>query len=224
MNRILVVDTNQDYAHQIEEQLTIKGKRKVTIKGNAIEAIAEYVRAVYDLIIVDYDIPEIDGITVIRTIQRINPFVKTVLLDKSSRYDVELQAVGKKVSLYFDKHKNLELLEGYVNIMSREFEASYANEAQLMSIEDKVVVDTMTRVVYKEGAPVNLTRKEYEILLMLLKNKGSVISREKMLERVWSNTKEETSVRVVDGYVKRLRKKLDLFQLSSVRGIGYIWN
>ena len=86
------------------------------------------------------------------------------------------------------------------------------------------MVDLDSREVFKNGDPIEVTRKEYDLLVLFLENKGVALNRETISEKIWTTDIEDIDLRAIDGHIKRLRAKLKLFSIVSVRGYGYKWN
>ena len=87
-----------------------------------------------------------------------------------------------------------------------------------------MTLDSEKRMVYVDGKPVELTYKEFELLKLLMKNHGIVISRDVIMERVWDSSFEGES-RTIDVHVRTLRQKLgeNGEHIETVRGVGYRW-
>ncbi len=85
-------------------------------------------------------------------------------------------------------------------------------------------MNTQDCTVSKNGKHVNLTPKEYAILLIFLTSKNKVITREDLVDQAWQEPVETVDLRLVDGHVKKLRDKLNSTSIMTVRGYGYRWN
>ena len=83
-----------------------------------------------------------------------------------------------------------------------------------------IKVDTNAFLVFVDGNKIDLTIKEYELLIMLLKNRGKVLSRENLLSTLWGYDYYNDS-RVIDTHIKNLRKKLNSDFIETIRGVGY---
>lgn len=223
MQKILIVDSNSKYAELLAEKLEKEG-REISFCENSIEAIVEYVKMSFDVVITYYDMQGIDGIKVLATIRGINPFVRSVLLTDRCDDEIEMLAIENNVDIYSYRDKSIDVLSKRIEQILGEPKHHKLTGGKLASIEDGILIDASAHAVYKDGELVDLTRKEYDLLCLLLSNKGKALSREEILEIVWASSSESVNVRAIDGYIKILRKKLNLFQVSSVRGYGYVWN
>jgi two-component system, OmpR family, response regulator CssR len=97
----------------------------------------------------------------------------------------------------------------------------YKDRAQTLEI-DSYVVDEMQRKVFQDDQEIDLTTKEFDLLMLFIRNKGTAFSRTQILDRVWE-LNYYGSDRVVDDTMRRLRKKLPDFKVSTIYGFGYRW-
>lgn len=222
MERILIVDEEREYTDNLGGRLMERGYI-VRVLEDPFEAIAEFVKKSFDLVVADYHLQRLDGLKMLAAMKEINPYIKTILLDACNQESVELQSIENKVELYFPKDKKIQLLEQHIIHMGDAAHAHRGGKNQLISAEDGIVIDTKTHTVYKDGRKKEISRKEYELLCLLLRNRGKAMSREEILNELWNPALEMVSARTIDGYIKKLRSKLGLYQLVSVRGYGYEW-
>lgn len=223
-NRILLVEDNDFYASALKSELKKKGY-EVTYVMSPVEAVAKYVKEPYDLIVSDYRMEEMDGIRMLSILKEINPAVRSIILTAFPEEDIELQALEVSVDHYLSKDKSLEVTVKYIeDLLSKEIIQRGTAGNKLLSKAENLIIDTQKRLVYKDGELVDVTRKEYELLVMFLENKGVPLSREEIAGKLWTIDIEDVELRVIDGHVKRLRAKMGLFCISSVRGFGYKWN
>ena len=126
---------------------------------------------------------------------------------------------------YLSKDKSIHVLVKYAEeLLYAVQDVSSAGEKRLISKEERIMVYLDSREVYKNGEPVEVTRKEYDLLVLFLENKGIALNRETISEKIWTTDIEDIDLRAIDGHIKRLRAKLKLFSIVSVRGYGYKWN
>ncbi|MBH5320923.1 response regulator transcription factor [Paenibacillus sp. GSMTC-2017] len=177
----------------------------------ALEAIN---REKFDLILLDVMIPKLDGFALM---EKIGPLGIPVifLTAKNSVYD-KVNGLKLGADDYMVKpFEAIELLARIETVLRR-----YGKEEHLIKFQN-VQVDLDKREVTLQGKSVELTPKEYELLVMLLKNKNIALSREQFIERVWGGD-YYGETRTVDMHIKSLRKKLDLQDhIKTIFKIGY---
>ncbi|GAV12822.1 response regulator transcription factor [Paenibacillus sp. NAIST15-1] len=181
---------------------------------DGLEALEALKRAPFDLILLDVMIPLMDGFELM---ENIRPYRIPVifLTAKNSVYD-KVNGLKLGADDYIVKpFEAIELLARIEAVLRR-----YGKEERLVAFQT-IQVDLDKREVLKQGIPVELTPKEYDLLVVLLKNKNIALSREQFIEKVWGyDYYGET--RTVDMHIKSLRKKLDLQDyIKTIYKMGY---
>lgn len=170
-----------------------------------------------DLIVLDIMMPEYDGWTVCREIRKISQ-VPIIMLTARSEESDELFGFDLGADEYIGKPFSLKILAARVQALLRRTE----NSCQGQGNYDGLEIDEQGRHVYVEGQEVDLSPKEFELLVYLAANVGIALSRDKILNAVWDYN-YFGDVRTVDTHIKKLRLKLgekgELIQ--TVRGLGY---
>ena len=180
------------------------------------QAVAEEVPS---LVLLDVMLPEEDGLTVLKKLResaRTAQLPVIMLTAKSTEYDKVLGLDGGADDYVTKPFGMMELLSRIRALLRRtEKESSQYRCGQL-------AVDTGRHVVTVDGREVTLTQKEFEVLCLLLKNRGQVLSREQLIENVWGYAFTGES-RTVDVHVRTLRQKLGEAgaYIETVRGYGY---
>lgn len=169
------------------------------------------------LIVLDIMLPEEDGIEVLKKLRK-NPDTKAtpiiLLSAKDSEFDKVL-GLDSGADDYLTKPFSVLELIARINVQLRN-----ASDDQVINF-DGIEIHTNNHQVYQDEEEVNLTLKEYELLLYLIKNKGQVISRDQILNQVWGYSFDGES-RTVDVHVRSLRKKLGKELIETVHGVGYL--
>ncbi len=173
-----------------------------------------------DLVILDIMLPGADGFFIcqeIRKKEKIYGSPLILMLTSKTQTEDLVQALTMGADDYLKKpFDNRELLSRIVALIRRKvgFSKIYKYET--------IEIDTEKLIVKDSEAEIDFSRKEYELLLYFIINKGIVLSREKLLEKIWKVEFYEGN-RTVDTYVKQLRKKIPLLdeKLLSIRGFGY---
>ena len=222
--RIMLVEDDEKYAEKLQRALLQEGY-EVTYLNAPIKAVAEFTKKNYDLVISDFCMEEMDGVKLLTILKEIKPQLRCIILTAFPEEEVELEALTINVDHYLSKDKSLTIMVKYIQfLLKKEMTSKEVNSYGLTSTIERISVDTQSRIVEKENQVVPLTKKEYDLLVLFLTNKGKALSREEIAEKLWSNDIENIDLRVIDGHIKRLRSKLSLFSISSVRGYGYKWS
>ncbi|MFV0362874.1 MAG: response regulator transcription factor [Suipraeoptans sp.] len=222
--RVILVDDNEQYAKSLKTAIEDEGY-EVFYYTNPIDAIAEFVKIPFDILISDYKMAEMNGTRLVTILRGINPEIKCMLLTAFPTEEIERETIDINVECYLSKDKSVDLILHYLNdLICREPSIKGERAEKMSSIEEQLVVDIAKHEVFKANSKVSLTRKEFELLILFLQNKGTALSRDHISEKLWTPGVEDFDPRVIDGHVKRLRGKLRLNSIMSVRGYGYKWN
>lgn len=217
MNRILIAEDDVTIREGIQSFLTENNYIVDAVEDGAaaLEAVR---RRVPELVILDLGLPKISGESVCQEIKKQHPDLPVIILTaKNQTSDV---VTGFKLGADDYMSKPFELEELMARISAR-LKSETDNTIEV----DDLVLDPQAVRVTRNGTEIQLTPHEFKLLHYLLVNKGRVLTREMILNRVWKYSMDVDS-RVVDVYVGYLRKKIDSKAkkklISSVRGFGYI--
>ncbi|TDW16271.1 two-component system alkaline phosphatase synthesis response regulator PhoP/two-component system response regulator CssR [Breznakia blatticola] len=223
IKRIIVVDDEKEYTSALAKKLKKEGY-KVDCFSDPVKAISMAIKKPYDLVISEYKFENMDGFQLVGILQGIMPTLHSILLTKCLDEAVELRAIESGIDQFINKQKSIEVAVKYiVEILNREYQQVFTPR-ELISQEEGIVLNTRKREVYKDDQIIDVTKKEYDLLLLFLSNKGVALSREAIAEQLWTTEIEEIDLRVIDGHINRLRAKLNLFCINAIRGYGYKWN
>ncbi|WP_411342806.1 response regulator transcription factor [Paenibacillus sp. WLX1005] len=173
-----------------------------------------------DLIILDIMMPHMDGFEVCRHIRACSGVPIILLTARSGDHD-KVQGFELGADDYVTKPFSPKVLLARANSLMKRVMDNYEPQGYRLTF-GKAALNTLTRRLELDGLPIELTPKEYELLLLLIRNKHRVISRDMILDRVWGAEFEGES-RVVDSHIKKLRAKLGT-QSGHIRtmiGVGY---
>lgn len=174
-----------------------------------------------DLWILDIMMPEIDGYTLIKQIKSKNPYVPVIFISARDT-DVD-RVVGLEVGSddYITKpFLPRELIIRAKRLMERE--QTHTPPASRKKIDEFHEIDYSLRILYFQDKAVELTSKEYDFIIEMVKNPNRAFSREDLLNKVWG-INYFGSDRVVDDLVRRIRKKLPYLKIETLYGYGYRW-
>jgi len=219
--RILVVD---------DEKLLVKGI-KFNLENDGYEvdgaydggaALAMLRENTYDLIILDLMLPVLDGLSVCRKIRETSN-VPIIMLTAKSEGSDKLIGFEYGADDYLTKPFDILELKARIRVILRRT-GSEKNRESLLSV-GHIRVDSLQRTVYTGDVAVELTAKEFDLLVMLMKNQGRVFSRENLLNSVWGY-EYPGDIRTVDVHIRRLREKLEMDDANpeyilTKWGVGY---
>lgn len=226
MKNILLVEDEIGVVDFIKRGLT-EVDFAVSVALDGPTALDMATQSAFDLLILDIMLPGMNGIEVckaLRARQVQTPILYLTALGTAENIAVGLNSGGDD---YLVKPFKFIELHARVNALLRRAGGGKEEEEpgkDLLSIAD-LVVDDAAKTVVRAGQPIHLTATEYRLLLALLRNKGRVLSRGDLLERVW-DINFNLSTNVVDVYINYLRKKLDTDYadklIHTVVGMGYV--
>ena len=218
--KILLVEDEKQMSMFIEMELTYEGY-KVDTAYDGREGLKKAENSDYNLILLDIMIPNLNGIEVCK---RIRQFSMVPIIMLTAKCDVSDKVIGLDVGAndYLTKPFAIEELLARIRVYERD--KSVVNKALEFKVKD-VVLDNRTHQVWRSGKEIELTKKEYDILEMLLRNKNIVLSREKLIESIWGYD-YVGDTNVVDVFIRYLRSKIDEgFDeklITTIRGVGYV--
>jgi two-component system response regulator PrrA len=217
---VLVVDDDPGIRRALERGLRLEGF-EVVCAADGTEALSRVAVAPPDVVVLDVAMPGLDGIAVTRNLRSDGNDVPICIL--SARDEVEDRVTGLEAGAddYLVKPFALTELIARLHALLRRRPAS---SEPLVTVDD-LRVDVARRSVTRAGRAIELTRREFDLLETLARNRGIVLSRERLLELVWGYD-FEVNTNVVDVFVGYLRRKLETADESrlihTVRGVGFV--
>lgn len=218
MYKILLVEDEENIASFVKMELEYEGY-KVEVCDDGIKGLEFSIENEYDLILLDLMLPKLNGLEVCRRLRKVK---NTPIIMLTARDDVMDKVTGFQTGAddYVSKPFAIEELLARIEALLRRVNA---NKPVLNKLEfNDISIDMDARIVMQDGEEINLTTKEYELLVELMKNKNKVLSRESLLENIWGYD-YEAETNVIDVYIRHLRSKLkNDGYIQTVRGIGYV--
>lgn len=213
MIRILIVEDELPISDVIRWNLTKAGYECVcAYDGMAAADILE--EQSFDLILLDVMLPHIDGFELMEYIKPMG--IPVIFLTAKSALEDRMRGLTSGAEDYMVKPFEIVELLARVNIVLRR----YHKAEQYLTIRD-ITVDADNQIVIKAGQEVVLTPKEFELFLLLLRNRNITLFRERIYEEIWG-TEYSVESRTLDLHIQRLRKKLALEDiLKTVFKVGY---
>jgi DNA-binding response OmpR family regulator len=224
MATILVVEDERDLSNLLRRHLEDEGHRVVqAFDGPRAVQAAHDERP--DLVVLDWMLPGLDGLEVCRRVRRESIVPILMLTARAEEVD---RVLGLEVGAddYLTKPFSVRELLARVRAILRRIELMRGDSAEAEAAPaltaDQLVVDLGQHAASVDGRPVDLTPKEFDLLALLVRNRGRAFSRDYLMEKVWGYD-AAGSDRTVDTHVLRLRKKLGPVgdRIETVWGIGY---
>lgn len=219
MKNILIVEDEINISEFVKLELEYEGY-KVCIKEDGREGLEEALKGNYDLIILDIMLPSMNGFEICR---RLKKQIDTPVIMLSAKDSVMDKVNGLQIGAddYIAKPFAIEELLARIEVVMRR-QNSVNN--YLVKFKD-IIIDKNSRIVKKNNEEINLTNKEYELLIMLIENKDKVITRDEILDRIWGY-EFDPETNVIDVYIRYLRTKLNPDNkeeyIQTIRSVGYI--
>ena len=173
----------------------------------------------YDIILLDWMMPGVSGIEICRSIRKENKTIPVIFLTAKDTVDDTVFGLEAGANDYLKKPFAFEELLARIKVLLR----NKTGEQNIFETRD-ILLNTDSHVVTKNGKPIELTQKEFALLEYLLRNKGKVSRRSRIIEKIWDiHFDKDTSV--IDVFINSLRKKLDTKGkesfIQTIRGVGY---
>lgn len=233
--RILIVEDEAHIAEGLRLNLSLQGyDAKIAPDGRA--ALIEWKEWKPDLIVLDIMLPEIDGVSVLRSIRLEDERIPVLILSAKNSPEDKVECFHHGVDDYLEKPFNLDEFLLRVERLLTRFSWSQKNDLVPFDSEtsNKTYdfgdnkVDFSTATAYCKQGHIKLTEQEIKLLKLFISNRGKPLSRTKLLEIGWGYTRR-TETRTIDNFIVRFRKyfepdpKKPLY-FKSLRAVGYIFN
>jgi DNA-binding response OmpR family regulator len=225
--RVLVVEDEQDIAGLIKHTLERSGDASVEVVGRGDEALRAIAGRPPDLVILDLNIPVLSGDEVCRILRQRPETRQIPIIMLTARTSETDRVTGLDLGAddYVTKPFSLRELGARVRAVLRRRKAVVEDTRPVRYQGRHLVADFDAVAIAVDAEPVRLTRREFELLRFLVENRNRVLSRDRLLERVWGYDRF-IETRSVDVHVGRLRAKLGAAgqQIETVIGLGYRFN
>ncbi|WP_068780482.1 response regulator transcription factor [Paenibacillus sp. GM2] len=214
--KILVIEDDLYIQELIKEFLKAQDYH-VEVATDGMEGYQKFQQGVFDLVLLDIMLPNMDGYSVCRMI-RSHHSTPVIFLTALSDENDQLKAFELEADDFISKPFSFNVLVKRVEaVLRRSLPETKPNELQF----DRLRMDCESYKAYIDQTVIELTVKEFEILQFFVENSGRTITREMLLDKLWGyNFYGDT--RIVDAHIKNIRKKLGLPYIRTLKGIGYI--
>ena len=200
--RLLVVEDEKKLCDMIAKSLHQSGY-EVDVCNDGEEALDMIYAEMYDLIVLDLNLPGVDGMEILRELRKEDEETKVLILSARSQIADKIEGLDAGANDYMEKPFHLQELEARIRSLTRR---KFVQKDVCLE-SGGIKFDTIKREAYAKGEKVPLTRKENGILEYLLLNQGRPVSQEELIEHVWDSSVDSfsNSIRV---HISALRKKL----------------
>ena len=225
-HRVLIIEDEKNLARFVDLELQHEGY-ETAMCHDGRKGLETALNQEWDVILLDLMLPELNGLEVCR---RIRPIKDTPIIIMTARDSVidRVSGLDQGADDYIVKPFAIEELLARLRALFRRIDHNKEekNQSQQSSVKYRnLVIEKKGRIVKRDDQVIDLTKREYELLLYLMENLNTVMSREVLLDKVWGY-KTEVETNVVDVYIRYLRNKIDVpgkdSYIQTVRGTGYV--
>lgn len=218
--KILIVDDEKDILDLLEYNLVKEGYG--VVKASDGEQALELVKShSVDLILLDIMMPRLDGIETCRRLREMPEGKKPYIVFLTAREEEYSEVAGFEAGGddYIAKPIKPRILLSRIKAIFRRGMDHQNNPAQRLRVADLEILRD-EYLVYKNGSPISLPKKEFELLFFLASKPGKVFPRETLLENIWGSDVMVVD-RTIDVHIRKLREKLGEDYIQTIRGVGY---
>ena len=222
MKKVLIIEDEQNLARFIELELKHENY-DVDITNDGLSGLNKALQQNYDLILLDLMLPEMDGLEVCKRLRAQKDTPVIMITAKGEIYD---KVIGLDIGAddYIVKPFEIEELLARMRALVRRYSEDHQSNPDIINI-DGLIIDKHGFSVTYESQNIELTKTEFDLLLVLAENQNHVLHREQILDHVWGY-ESAVETNVVDVYIRYLRNKLKPIGkqklIETVRGVGYV--
>lgn len=219
MQKILLVEDNETITKGLKYSLE-QEKFEVETAQNIVTAKTK-IKKNFDLYLLDISLPDGDGYEICKYVKNLGDVPVIFLTAKDEESNV-VQGLDMGADDYIIKPFRTRELISRIKSVLRRYYHEEINEVQIKC--GNIIIDNSKLLVYKDGKEITFTGLEYKILFMLVSNKGILVTREQILDKIWDIAGNFVNDNTLTVYIKRIRNKLDDKDgkfIQTVRGIGY---
>jgi DNA-binding response OmpR family regulator len=217
MKKIALIEDDADIAFTVRLNLEREGYT-VSHYDRGYDGLVAVQGGGADFVILDLNLPDLDGLTICRELRRDPKTAGIPILMLTARGSERDRITGLELGAddYLSKPFSVRELIARVAAVWRR-----ARTEDPVSYEDaEIKIDAKAFRIYRQGTEIKLAKKELELLWLLVRNAGSVVSRNRIMSEVWQMS-DEIETRTIDAHIRNLRKKIGPERISTIVGFGY---
>ena len=217
MKRVALIEDDEDIAFTVRLNLEREGYN-VAHYARGQEGLLAVQSGEADFVILDLNLPDVDGLTICRELRRDPQTERIPILMLTARGSERDRVTGLELGAddYLTKPFSIRELIARIAAVWRR-----ASGDEMSGYEDaELKIDDKALRVFRHGEELKLARKEFELLSLLVRNRGSVVSRDRILSEIWRMS-DEVETRTIDAHIRNLRKKIGPERIATVIGYGY---
>ncbi|MDQ6893253.1 MAG: response regulator transcription factor [Acidobacteriota bacterium] len=221
VKRIALIEDDADIAYTIRLNLRKEKRYQVEHYVSGLAALAALQERPFDLVILDLNLPDIDGLALCRELRRADETRRIPIIMLTARVEERDKLLGFEIGAddYITKPFSMRELLARVHAHLRRVAAFETSEDEVFD-DGALHVDRARFEARVGGERVHLTKKEFDLLWLLIRNRGRVVTRDAILARLWDYD-AEVETRTVDVHIRSLRRKLGDERIETVVGLGY---
>lgn len=220
MKHILIVEDEEGIVQFLKQGLEEEGYQ-VSAATDGAEGLALFQNGKFDLVLLDWMLPEMTGVEVCQAIRQQNSKLPIIFLTAKDTVQETVEGLKSGANDYIKKPFSFDELVERIKVQLRD-----KSEQEILTL-GSIEINLQKHAVTVDKREVSLTQKEFDLLSYLVKNKGSVCSRTQIIQDVW-DIHFEYDTGVIDVFMNAIRKKLNLKvdedYIKTIRGVGYIAN
>lgn len=217
--RILIVEDDRRLAHQLKKGMEELGYA-VAVASDGAEGLEAAKRGEFDVLVLDVMLPGLDGFSIVRRLRAAKRATPILLLTARDAVDDVVTGLDAGADDYLTKPFSFKILLARLRALSRRKNVEPSTKLQMKDL----VLDPAAREVKRCGSIISLTKTEFVLLEMLMRNAGRVITRTRMIEAVWGHERDIEN-NTLDVFIRQLRAKIDVpgshKLIHTIRGVGY---
>lgn len=215
--KILIIEDEVEIQNILKE-LLIDAGYVADVANDGLEGITLFRQNKYDLVLLDLMLPKIDGYAVCEMIRK-ESYIPVVMLTAMGDEDDQIKGFDVLADDYITKPFSIKLVLKRIESLLRRSHEKHEKEESILC-HGKIQLDPVSLSVFVSGSEISLTKLEFELLYLLMKNKGRVFTRDELLDLVWGDDFTGYS-KAVNIHIMNIRRKLDVNCIETVRGVGY---
>ncbi len=223
MTKILLVDDDERLTRALDDWLTAE-EHEVEILANGRAGLDRAMQGNFEVLILDWNMPELDGILVCQRYKEGGGKAKVIMLTAKSSIRDRVTGLDAGADDYLTKPFNPEELSARVRALTRRTAAELKDSTEAILTAGNLTLDPKSKTLTKDGEPVKLNAKEFMLVEFFMRHPNQVFSANQLLDSVWSED-SEVSTDTIRVYITRIREKLDASKenslIKTIHAVGY---